>query len=82
MPPSYHHNGAYGSGGGGAYGTQWGGSGQHSAHLTDAKLDEWVAAKRAKDYATADRIREELRMVGVDPDTVRPAANNKRARPW
>ena len=48
----------------------------------EAKLDEWVRAKRAKDYATSDRIREELRGLGshgqgVDPDVERP---NKQRR--
>ena len=41
--------------------------------VTEAKLDEWVNAKRSKDFATADRIREDLRAGGVNPDTVRPA---------
>ena len=39
----------------------------------DAKLDAWVAAKRAKDFATADRLREEMRAMGVEPDHARPA---------
>ena len=38
----------------------------------DRRLDEWVAAKRKKDFATADRLREELRRAGVDPDKARP----------
>lgn len=43
---------------------------------TERKLSQWVAAKRAKDFATADRIRDELRTQGVDPDKVRPATNS------
>eukprot|EP00747_Dinoflagellata_sp_TGD_P023621 gnl/TRDRNA2_/TRDRNA2_129943_c0_seq5.p1 gnl/TRDRNA2_/TRDRNA2_129943_c0~~gnl/TRDRNA2_/TRDRNA2_129943_c0_seq5.p1 ORF type:complete len:299 (+),score=27.35 gnl/TRDRNA2_/TRDRNA2_129943_c0_seq5:73-969(+) len=35
-------------------------------------LDEWVAAKRAKDFATADRIRNELRASGIEPEAERP----------
>jgi len=38
----------------------------------EAMLDEWVAAKRAHDFDTADRIREELRTRGVQPDKARP----------
>ena len=45
--------------------------------MIEAKLDEWVKAKRAKDFATSDRLREELRELGsrgmgVDPDLERP----------
>jgi len=43
----------------------------HSPEV-NAKLDEWVQAKRAKDFTTSDRLREELRAQGVDPDTARP----------
>ena len=38
----------------------------------DAQLDEWVRAKRNKDFALADRIRDELRARGVEPDKLRP----------
>lgn len=40
---------------------------------TEAKLDQWVQAKRDRDFATADMIRDEMRTVGIDPDVVRPA---------
>ena len=45
--------------------------------MIEGKLDEWVKAKRAKDFATSDRLREELRELGsrgmgVDPDLERP----------
>lgn len=39
----------------------------------EAKLDEWVSAKRQKDFATADDIRADLRSLGLDPDRLRPA---------
>merc|ERR1711924_100304 len=38
----------------------------------EAKLDQWLIAKRSKDFASADMIRDELRAQGNDPDTVRP----------
>jgi len=47
----------------------------------EAKLDQWVAAKRGKDYATADRIREELRAKGIEPDTARPAGPGGAKKP-
>merc|ERR1712176_1730039 len=40
--------------------------------MGDEQLDRWLLAKRSKDFTTADMIRDELRAVGVDPDTVRP----------
>merc|ERR1740121_1419809 len=36
------------------------------------QLDAWVDSKRGKRYAEADRIRDELRAMGVDPDQARP----------
>eukprot|EP00930_Biecheleria_cincta_P052884 TRINITY_DN3817_c0_g4_i1.p1 TRINITY_DN3817_c0_g4~~TRINITY_DN3817_c0_g4_i1.p1 ORF type:complete len:303 (+),score=63.97 TRINITY_DN3817_c0_g4_i1:137-1045(+) len=41
---------------------------------TEQMLDEWVKAKRTRDYATADSLRATLRAQGVDPDTERPKA--------
>jgi cysteinyl-tRNA synthetase len=39
----------------------------------DAKLDQWVEFKRAKNFAAADRLREELRALGVaSPNVARP----------
>ena len=35
------------------------------------QLDQWREAKRAKDFTTADRIREELRAKGIEPDSLR-----------
>ena len=37
------------------------------------KLDQWVAAKVAKDYTTADCIRAELRALGIDAAKMRPS---------
>jgi len=45
-------------------------------HAMEEKLDMWVAAKRDKDFATADRLRAEMRADGVDPDIVRPSARD------
>ena len=38
---------------------------------TEAKLDQWVAAKVARDFAVSDRIRSELYAAGVDPAKAR-----------
>ena len=38
-----------------------------------AKLEEWVAAKRARDFVKADELRAWLRSQNFDPDLVRPA---------
>ena len=48
----------------------------------ETKLDEWVVAKRAKDFGTSDRLREELRGMGsrgmgVDPDLERPVKQRR-----
>merc|ERR1719284_1211703 len=32
------------------------------------KLEKWRAAKAERDYATADKIRAELRAEGIEPD--------------
>jgi cysteinyl-tRNA synthetase len=51
------------------------------APALEAQLDEWVQAKRRKDYSSADRLREELRAQGVDPDKVRPASGARHQPP-
>jgi len=39
---------------------------------TEAKLDQWVQAKRAKDFMTSDAIQAELEAQGVDTHAARP----------
>merc|ERR1712187_278130 len=38
----------------------------------EALLDDWVEAKRAKNFNLADEIREELREMGIAADAARP----------
>jgi len=45
----------------------------------DVKLNEWVAAKRAKDFHTADKIRDELRARGIEPEKARPRLPSPRS---
>eukprot|EP00665_Eupelagonemidae_sp_cell47_P017223 gene17223-biopygen8916 len=56
---------------GGAHPLRNAGSLQHDP-ATEARLDEWVKAKRAKDYATADAICAALRAKGVQAEVARP----------
>ena len=44
---------------------------------TEALLDEWVAAKVAKDYRVADRVRNELYLLGIDPHKARQAEKHR-----
>ena len=47
------------------------------------QLEQWVNAKRAKNYPEADRIRDELRIKAhVDAESVRPAHGPPRGGPW
>jgi len=39
---------------------------------TETQLDSWIDAKRGKDFATADMLRDQLRARGIDPDKARP----------
>ena len=48
---------------------------------TNAQLDKWVDAKRGKNFSLADKLREELRAKGVDPDTARPAGGPQGGYP-
>ncbi len=36
-------------------------------------LDRWVEAKRQRDFTTADALRHQLRLAGIDPDGARPS---------
>ena len=43
----------------------------HPAISPPQVIAQWVEAKRNKDFATADRLRKELRDAGIDPDGTR-----------
>lgn len=45
-------------------------------------LDEWVKAKRMRDFATADSLRAILRAQGVDPDKARPVSTDAMLDEW
>jgi cysteinyl-tRNA synthetase len=50
---------------------------------TEQKLEVWRHAKAVKDYATADKIRQELRDEGVDPDRRHSLRNgDERIEKW
>ena len=65
--------------GGGSGGGGYGGGGGYDRNLPELsaemndKLEEWVAAKRRRDFETSDRIREEMKDQGVNPEQYRPA---------
>jgi hypothetical protein len=63
--------GGYGGGGGGYGGGGGGGLPPLSKEMED-KVEEWVAAKRQRDFETSDRIRDELRQQGISPEEYRP----------
>ena len=43
------------------------------AEDTNALLERWSAAKKARDYTTSDKLREELRKHGIEPDPLWPS---------
>ena len=45
---------------------------QSGSAETEAMLDDWIEAKRSKDFQTADKIRDELRDRGIKADLYRP----------
>eukprot|EP00931_Biecheleriopsis_adriatica_P066002 TRINITY_DN4042_c0_g2_i7.p2 TRINITY_DN4042_c0_g2~~TRINITY_DN4042_c0_g2_i7.p2 ORF type:complete len:130 (-),score=30.64 TRINITY_DN4042_c0_g2_i7:128-517(-) len=67
--------------GGGGGTSRWAGGGgggrqgpgpQKYDQETETMLDDWVQAKRAKDFETADSICAELREQGIEPAEARP----------
>eukprot|EP00746_Dinoflagellata_sp_MGD_P074879 gnl/MRDRNA2_/MRDRNA2_30187_c0_seq1.p1 gnl/MRDRNA2_/MRDRNA2_30187_c0~~gnl/MRDRNA2_/MRDRNA2_30187_c0_seq1.p1 ORF type:complete len:104 (-),score=29.18 gnl/MRDRNA2_/MRDRNA2_30187_c0_seq1:132-443(-) len=42
------------------------------SNKTEALLDKWVEAKRAKDFEQADMIRDDLKNQGINADDMRP----------
>merc|ERR1712137_17168 len=46
----------------------------------ETRLDQWVTAKRERDFVTADAIRKELRAWGIEPDEVRPIGYEVNSR--
>jgi len=67
---------------GGAGPNLWGASGGTYDRKTEAKLDEWVKAKRARDFTTSDAIQLELEAQGVDPKAARPDLKKAGANTW
>merc|ERR1740138_56836 len=49
---------------------------------TEAKLDEWVQAKRARDFQTSDAIQAELEAQGIDTKAARPDPKKAGANLW
>merc|ERR1712194_471273 len=45
----------------------------------EEKLDRWVACKRARDFATADALRDERSRMGIEADQRRPPEGGPRA---
>jgi len=54
------------------FGGNDGGKGKGGDDTDEGLLDRWANAKRAKDFATSDRIRDQLRAKGIDPEAQRP----------
>ena len=59
------------SGGGGGRG----GDSNLSPEMADL-LEQWVTAKRSRDFETSDRIRAQMKEAGVNPENLRPAPGN------
>jgi len=59
-----------------AYTLQQSQPGQKFDPATELVLDQWVQAKRDKDFVTADTIRSDLRARGIEPDIVRPPGHD------
>ena len=68
--PNCGPTGDYGGGGAQSLSSEPSEAGMGSS--VDDKLARWVLAKRTKDFQTADRLREELRVLGIDAELARP----------
>eukprot|EP00930_Biecheleria_cincta_P087640 TRINITY_DN7686_c0_g1_i1.p1 TRINITY_DN7686_c0_g1~~TRINITY_DN7686_c0_g1_i1.p1 ORF type:complete len:382 (+),score=77.33 TRINITY_DN7686_c0_g1_i1:48-1148(+) len=66
----------------GGMGSMGGGCGGTGDPNVEQMLDEWVKAKRMRDFATADSIRAVLRSQGVDPDHARPVSTDAMLDEW
>ena len=66
--------GGGGGGGGGRYGDDQG-LPPLSEEMKD-KLEQWVNAKRQRDFETSDRLRAEMKDAGVNPEEYRPRPGN------
>ena len=53
----------------------------HEEMVNEQMLDDWVKAKRMKNYSDADRIRDELRAKGIEPEKKRPGFDARAAPP-
>eukprot|EP01062_Namystynia_karyoxenos_P039650 TRINITY_DN2883_c0_g1_i2.p1 TRINITY_DN2883_c0_g1~~TRINITY_DN2883_c0_g1_i2.p1 ORF type:complete len:319 (+),score=84.37 TRINITY_DN2883_c0_g1_i2:115-957(+) len=77
--------GFYGPPGGGWGGGGWGG-GEPSLEgydeETKSELQQWIDAKRRKDYTTSDMIREKLHVKGVRPDNLGFFPSSKGKDGW
>merc|ERR1719158_2144346 len=69
-------------GGGKGSANPWAASGGTYDPQTEAKLDQWVQAKRARDFTTSDAIQRELEAQGVDTHAARPDSKKGGANPW
>merc|ERR1712060_736931 len=69
------------AGGGGCGG---GGCGVNSGYSPEieARLDEWITAKRARDFVTSDAIQAELEAQGVDTKAARPDVRKQGGNAW
>ena len=45
---------------------------------TEELLDQWVHARRTRNYGAADSLRDKLRELNIEPEVSRPANRDKR----
>merc|ERR1719388_72483 len=70
---------------GGPMANSWGGGGGCGGTYdaaTEARLDEWVQAKRARDFVTSDAIQAELEAQGIDTKAARPDPRKAGGNAW